>query len=55
MIITPPSPVVMILLNWRLNAPASPKVPSRLPLKEAPFAWQTSSISDQAVLLRRAP
>ena len=28
-IITPPSPVVMILLNWRLNAPASPNVPRR--------------------------
>ena len=28
---TPPSPVVMILLNWRLNAPASPNVPRRRP------------------------
>ena len=35
----------MILLNWRLNAPASPKVPRRLPLNEAPADWHTSSIS----------
>jgi hypothetical protein len=44
-IMTPPSPVVMILLNWRLNAPASPNVPSRCPRNVAPAAWQTSSTS----------
>ena len=39
----PPSPAVMILLIWKLNAPASPMLPSADPRNDPPAAWHTSS------------
>lgn len=40
---TPPSPVVTILLPYRLNVPISPKVPTRRPSIDAPCASAASS------------
>ena len=50
----PPSPEVRFLLDWKLNAPASPSDPTFFAFTSAPWAWAQSSITFRPCFRARA-